>query len=74
MKATLIAGVIGAATHQTAAFAALIGAFVTAATAILAYGLLDRRAFLSASYGAAALELKLIAGQRDWLQEREEGR
>lgn len=64
----LVAGVVGAATHQTAALAALIGAFVTAATAIIAYGLLDRRAFLSANYGAAALELKLIAGQRDWLQ------
>jgi SMODS and SLOG-associating 2TM effector domain 1/Protein of unknown function (DUF4231) len=62
----VIAGVIGATTSNGTAFATAVGACVTGAAALMAYGLLDQRSFLAASYGATANMLRMIKGFGTW--------
>jgi hypothetical protein len=61
--ASVVAAVFGVAglTNQQA-FAPWVGALMTIATAVAAYGLLDRRQYLAASYGAMAMSLGRIKG------------
>ena len=61
--ASVLAALCGAAglTNQQA-FGPWVGALMTIATAVAAYGLLDRRQYLAASYGAMAMSLARIKG------------
>ena len=63
--AAAFSGLAGAARYEALgqwgfAPAALLGMLITVGTAIAAYGLLDHRASLAATYGAAAMQLQLV--------------
>jgi hypothetical protein len=68
--AALVAAIVGAIGVKAQAWAPWIGALTTLATAVAAYGLLDRRKYLATSYSAMKSSLERIL-ERDSVLERD---